>query len=167
MAMDKTDITNPQILRDDGYVIVRNTIPRSQLDELRSYAELFLARAEEHSRGDPNIGWDTHRIPHPGIYEFVDDRTSRLYEPLLSDHLLAINRKLMRSSAVSLNSATLFKQPKHKLDHRFQWHRDGVLRPSAPLPMLGLQADHQANACGTITWTYPPLRRPLPVGRTG
>ena len=155
MTMDNTDITDPQTFLDDGYVIVRNAIPRCQLDELRSHAELFLTRAEERSRGNLNIGWDTHRIPHPGLYEFVDDRTNRLYEPLLSDHLLAINRKLMRSSAVGLNSATLFKQPKHKLDHRFQWHRDGVLRPSAPLPMLGLQAEHQANACGTITWNIP------------
>ena len=105
---------------------------------MRELAELFFARAEAQSRGDANIGWETHRIPHPGLYDFIDANTSRLYEPLLSQRLISLNRALMRADAVGLNSATLFKQPARRLlEQRFQWHRDDVLRPSALLPMMG------------------------------
>ena len=143
---------DPQEILDHGYTIVRDAIRSDQLGAIRDSAELFLERARERSRGDRNIGWDTHRVPHPDLYGFVDSDTSALYEPLVSERILDCNRRLMRAESVCLTHASLFTEPGRKLEKRFQWHRDSVLRPSAPLPLRALQADHQANASGALTW---------------
>ena len=143
---------HPQTILDQGYLIVRGAIEPDQLDSIRATAELFLDRARERSRGDPNVGWDSHRVPHPGLYDFADTETGGLYDPLVSDRVLDVNRRLMAAEHVGLNTASLFTQPGKQLSKTFQWHRDGVERPSAPLPLRGLQADYQANAPGVLSW---------------
>lgn len=136
----------------DGYIVVRDVIPAADLDGICQLAERFLASAEEQSKGDPNVGWDRHRVPHPGLDQFADAETAALFRPLLSDTLLQTNRALMMAPEVGMNAAALFKQPALPLGRIFQWHRDGVLRPTAPLPLLGLQHDHQSNATGAVSW---------------
>ena len=148
-----TEQTNdPKTILDQGYLIVRGAIEPDQLEPIRATAEVFLDRARERSRGDPNVGWDAHRVPHPGLYDFIDRDTAALFAPLVSDRVLEVNRRLMAAPEVGLNTASLFTEPGKPLTSIFQWHRDSVLRPSAPLPLGGLQADCQANAPGVLSW---------------
>ena len=147
---EQTD--EPKTILDQGYLIVRGAIEAERLKPLRATAELFLDRARERSRGDPNVGWDAHRVPHPGLYDFIDEDTAVLFDPLVSDRVLDVNRRLMAAPEVGLNTASLFTEPAKPLSKIFQWHRDSVLRPSSPLPMNGLQADCQANAPGVLSW---------------
>ena len=137
---------------DQGYLIVRGAIEPEQLEPVRATAELFLDRARKRSRGDPNVGWDAHRVPHPALYDFVDRDTATLFDPLVSDRVLDVNRRLMDAPEAGLNTASLFTEPRKPLSKIFQWHRDSVLRPSSPLPLGGLQADCQANAPGVLSW---------------
>ena len=142
----------PKTILDQGYLIVRGAIEPDRLEPVRATAELFLDRARERSRGDPNVGWDAHRVPHPALYDFIDRDTAALFDPLVSDRVLDVNRRLMAAPEVGLNTASLFTEPGKLLSRIFQWHRDSVLRPSSPLPLGGLQADCQANAPGVLSW---------------
>ena len=142
----------PKTILDQGYLIVRCAIEPDRLEPVRATAELFLDRARERSRGDPNVGWDAHRVPHPALYDFIDRDTAALFDPLVSDRVLDVNRRLMAAPEVGLNTASLFTEPGKLLSRIFQWHRDSVLRPSSPLPLSGLQADCQANAPGVLSW---------------
>ena len=144
--------TEAKTVLDQGYLIVRGAIDPEQLEPVRATAELFLDRARERSRGDPNVGWDAHRVPHPALYDFVDRDTTALFDPLVSDRVLDVNRRLMAAPEAGLNTASLFTEPRKPLGKIFQWHRDSVLRPSSPLPLGGLQADCQANAPGVLSW---------------
>ena len=148
---EQTD--EPRAILDRGYLIVRGAIEPERLEPVRATAELFLDRARERSRGDPNVGWDAHRVPHPGLYDFIDPDTAVLFDPLVSDRVLEVNRRLMAAPEVGLNTASLFTEPAKPLSKIFQWHRDSVLRPSSPLPLRGLQADCQANAPGVLSWS--------------
>ena len=147
---EQTD--EPKTILDQGYLIVRGAIEPERLEPVRATAELFLDRARERSRGDPNVGWDAHRVPHPGLYDFIDRDTAALFDPLVSDRVLEVNRRLMAAPEAGLNTASLFTEPAKPLTRIFQWHRDSVLRPSSPLPLDGLQADCQANAPGVLSW---------------
>ena len=147
---EQTD--EPKTILEHGYVIVRGAIEPERLEPVRATAERFLDRARERSRGDPNVGWDAHRVPHPGLYEFIDRDTAALFDPLVSDRVLDVNRRLMAAPEVGLNTASLFTEPAKTLTRIFQWHRDSVLRPSSPLPLSGLQADCHANAPGVLSW---------------
>ena len=142
----------PRTILDQGYLIVRGAIDPDRIEPVRATAELFLDRARERSRGDPNVGWDAHRVPHPALYDFIDRDTAALFDPLVSDRVLDVNRRLMAAPEVGLNTASLFTEPGKPLTSIFQWHRDSVLRPSAPLPLGGLQADSHANAPGVLSW---------------
>ena len=144
--------TEAKTVLDQGYLIVRGAIDPEQLEPVRATAELFLDRARERSRGDPNVGWDAHRVPHPALYDFIDRDTATLFDPLASDRVLDVNRRLMDAPEAGLNTASLFTEPRKPLGKIFQWHRDSVLRPSSPLPLGGLQADCQANAPGVLSW---------------
>ena len=146
--------TEAKTVLDQGYLIVRGAIDPEQLEPVRATAELFLDRARERSRGDPNVGWDAHRVPHPALYDFVDRDTAILFDPLVSDRVLDVNRRLMDAPEAGLNTASLFTEPHKPLGKIFQWHRDSVLRPSSPLPLSGLQAGWtgQANAPGVLSW---------------
>ena len=147
---EQTD--EPKTILDQGYLIVRGAIEPERLEPVRATAELFLDRARERSRGDPNVGWDAHRVPHPALYDFIDRDTAALFDPLVSERVLEVNRRLMAAPEVGLNTASLFTEPGKRLTTIFQWHRDSVLRPSSPLPLGGLQADCQANAPGVLSW---------------
>ena len=92
-------------------------------------------KKREGSRYDPNVGWGAHRVPHPALYDFVDRDTGALFDPLGSDRVMYVNRRLMAAPEVGLNTATLFTEPAKPLTKIFQWHRVSVLRPSSPLPM--------------------------------
>ena len=62
---------NPEQLRDDGYIILREVIPQEQLDDVRASFEVLVERqkeiwAQEGNRsvwetGVRNRGWDTSR----------------------------------------------------------------------------------------------------------
>ena len=132
---------DPKTILDQGYLIVRGAIEPERLDPVRATAKLFLDRARERSRGDPNVGWDSHRVPHPRLYDFIDRNTAVLFAPLVSDRVLEVNRQLMGAPEVGLNTASLFTEPGKPLTSIFQWHRGSVLRPSSPLLLGGLQAD--------------------------
>ena len=55
MMTEQTD--EPKTILDQGYLIVRGAIEPERLEPVRATAELFLDRARERSRGDPNVGW--------------------------------------------------------------------------------------------------------------
>jgi hypothetical protein len=134
-----------------GYIIIRQAIGSDQIGPIREITELFLERARKKSRD--NSMWDTHRIPHPYLSDFVDSDTNGLYDLLVSDRILMKNCQLMRSKSVGINDVTLFTEPARKLLTKFQWHRDGLLKPTSQLPLHGLQADCQSNAPGLLTWS--------------
>ena len=145
-------VADPREILDQGFVLVRQAIGSEQLEPLRERAELFLQRAHAQTPGDPNIGWDNHRVPHPGLHDLIDGDTNSLFDALLAAPLLAVNCQLMGAESVGLNSASLFIEPARKLKKRFQFHRD--FNPTASLPLCGLQADCQANAPGHLTWNF-------------
>ena len=150
MKEERNRSIDPQEILDQGFVFVREAIRPDQLDSVRQTAELFLRRAREQTPGDQKIGWDNHRVPHPGLYDFIDGDTSVLSDTLAAEPILDMNCQLMGAESAGINGASLFTEPAHKLKKRFQFHRD--FTPSASLPLRGLQADYQANAPGHLTW---------------
>ena len=152
MKAESSPVAAAQEIIDQGFVRVRQAIGSERLEPLRETTELFLQRARAQTPGDRNIGWDNHRVPHPGLYDFIDGDTNALFDALLSAPLLAVNCQLMGAESAGLNSASLFTEPARKLKKRFQFHRD--FSPTASLPLCGLQADCQANVPGHLTWNF-------------
>ena len=76
MEAESPPVATAQEILDQGFVRVRQAIGSERLEPLRETTELFLQRARAQTPGD---GWDNHRVPHPGLYDFVDGRYERAF----------------------------------------------------------------------------------------
>ena len=73
---------NPEQLRDDGYIILREVIPPEQLDDVRASFEVLVERQKEiwAQEGNPSV-WETGAQPRLGHFEnLIDEDTANAVE---------------------------------------------------------------------------------------
>ncbi|MCZ6677785.1 MAG: phytanoyl-CoA dioxygenase family protein [Candidatus Poribacteria bacterium] len=124
-----------QQLLDDGYIILREVIPPSQLDELRASFEVLVERQKaiwERER-QPSV-WETGAQPRLVSFErLIDEGTANTVEIWLHENTLGVSRQLLSvPEAASVAGMMLMCSPQH--DHGpANWHRDVHPIDMAPL----------------------------------
>ena len=149
---------NPQQLRDDGYLIIRECIPSKQLDELRHSFEVLVERQKgiwvrDRKPDDPTGGvWETSAQPRLWFDTVVDKATANTVEFCLHENTLGVSRQLMCASDAAVVALFLMCSPVR--DHGpSNWHRD--IHPIDQAPLTGLQMDLLENAPGLMQWNIP------------
>ena len=145
-------------LLENGFCIVRNAVPPSELDRLRTVFEGLVDRQRriwrrERGREDPPGGvWETS--PQPRVVGFdglVDDGESAAAVELLLGRPLETSRRIMGAEAAPTSFMMMCSPVR---DHGpAAWHRD--IHPIDQAPIAGLQRDLLANGPGYLQWNLP------------
>ncbi len=144
-------------LLGNGFCIVRNAVPPSELDRLRTVFEGLLdgqRRIWRRERGpeDPPDGvWETSPQPRLVGYEGLVDGESAAAVELLLGRPLEVSRRIMGAEAAPTQFMMMCNPVR---DHGpAAWHRD--IHPIDQAPVAGLQRDLLANGPGYLQWNLP------------
>ena len=143
-------------LLEDGYVIIRDTVPPARLDELRSVMETLVERQYERWRGAPHPDQQVpayyERQPRLLFQTVVDADTTGPVDFCLHDDTLGVSRGLMGAPDAAPTLMALMCNPQR--DHGPDaWHRD--LNPRRDGPLRLLQQDTLTNGPGYVQWNVP------------
>ena len=143
---------NPQQLRDDGYIILREVIPPEQLDDVRANFEVLVERQKEiwAQEGNPSV-WETGAQPRLVHFEnLIDEETANTVETWMHDNTLGVARQLL-SVPEQTGIAGMMLMCSPQRDHGpAHWHRD--VHPIDMAPMASLQADFLENGPKYLQW---------------
>ncbi len=147
---------------EQGFLILRDFIPRDKLDTIRASCELMLERqkdiwARERKPGDPPGGlWETARQPRvlmqlPGI---IDEQTANVVEDFwIADATLEVADRLLPGEPKIHEMMMMCSPPVHDHPGGTGWHRDISAINTAPL--AALQADLIENGPRYTQWNVP------------
>ena len=142
----------------DGYVILRDVVPPTQLESLRNTVDELVARQRA---DDPS--WDTTATPRADLSRHVDASTAEALEFVLHENTLGVSTKLLDCppEAVALSAMSVLCNPEFEptetplsgqswgTDPR-NWHRD--IRPDHDAPLSALLSDEDANGPAYTQW---------------
>ena len=150
---------DPQLLLDEGFIIVREVVPAGELDKLQVAFETLVDRqrevwAEERGPDDPPGGvWETSAQPRLVNFEqFIDAQTALSVEFCLGETTLGVSRQIMGAPDAAPCLQMMMCSP---IEDRgpANWHRD--IHPIDQAPLCGLQEDLLANGPGYLQWNIP------------
>jgi ectoine hydroxylase-related dioxygenase (phytanoyl-CoA dioxygenase family) len=143
---------NPQQLRDDGYIILREVIPPEQLDDVRASFEVLVERQKEiwAQQSNPSV-WETGAQPRLAHFEsLIDEETANAVETWMHENTLGVARQLL-SVPEQTGIAGMMLMCSPQRDHGpAHWHRD--VHPIDMAPMASLQADFLENGPKYLQW---------------
>ena len=146
---------NPQQLRDDGYIILREVIPPEQLDDVRASFEVLVERQKEiwAQEGNRSV-WETGAQPRLGHFEnLIDEETANAVETWMHENTLGVGSQLL-SVPEQTGIAGMMLMCSPQRDHGpAHWHRD--VHPIDMAPMASLQADFLENGPKYVQWNIP------------
>ena len=146
---------NPQQLREDGYIILREVIPPDQLDAVRASFEVLVERQKEiwAREGNPSV-WETGAQPRLGHFEnLIDQETANAVEIWMHENTLGVGSQLL-SVPEQTGIAGMMLMCSPQRDHGpAHWHRD--VHPIDMAPMASLQADFLENGPKYVQWNIP------------
>ena len=146
---------NPQQLRDDGYIILREVIPPDQLDDVRASFEVLVERQKEiwAQEGNRSV-WETGAQPRLGHFEnLIDEETANTVETWMHENTLGVGSQLL-SVPEQTGIAGMMLMCSPQRDHGpAHWHRD--VHPIDMAPMASLQADFLENGPKYVQWNIP------------
>lgn len=146
---------DPQQLRDDGYIILREVIPPDQLDDVRASFEVLVERQKEiwAQEGNPSV-WETGAQPRLGHFEnLIDEETANTVETWMHENTLGVGSQLLsvpQQTGIAGMMLMCSPQEDHGPAH---WHRD--VHPIDMAPMASLQADFLENGPKYLQWNIP------------
>ena len=137
---------NPQQLMDDGYIIIRECIPRDQLHALRENYEILVERQGGRS-------WlSTSAQPRLAANTLVDESTANTVEIWLHENTLGVIQQLLCQPEAGVAAMWLMCSPTR--DHGpASWHRD--IHPIDMAPLRALQMDMLENKPRYLQWNIP------------
>ena len=153
-----SDTRRYQAFQRDGFAIVRDVVPPTQLSGLRDSVETLVARQRAR---DPD--WDTCATPRTDLTQLIDSQTLAPLEFALHGNVLDTSAELLTSpvAEVSLSALAVLCNPEFEpaqvpssgqswgTDPR-NWHRD--VRPDHDGPLAAILADEEANGPGYVQW---------------
>ena len=146
---------NPEQLRDDGYIILREVIPPDQLDDVRASFEVLVERQKEiwAQEGNRSV-WETGAQPRLGHFEnLIDEETANTVETWMHTNTLGVGSQLL-SVPEQTGIAGMMLMCSPQRDHGpAHWHRD--VHPIDMAPMASLQADFLENGPKYVQWNIP------------
>jgi len=150
---------DPQLLLDEGFIIVREVVPAGELEKLQVAFETLVDRqrevwAEERGPDDPPGGvWETGAQPRLVHFEqFIDAQTALSVEFCLGETTLGVSRQIMGAPDAAPCLQMMMCSPVEDRGPA-NWHRD--IHPIDQAPLCGLQEDLQANGPGYLQWNIP------------
>ena len=146
---------NPEQLRDDGYIILREVIPPEQLDDVRASFEVLVERQKEiwAQEGNRSV-WETGAQPRLVHFEnLIDEETASTVETWMHANTLGVGSQLL-SVPEQTGIAGMMLMCSPQRDHGpAHWHRD--VHPIDMAPMASLQADFLENGPKYVQWNIP------------
>ena len=143
---------NPQQLRDDGYIILREVIPPEQLDDVRASFEVLVERQKEiwAQESNPSV-WETGAQPRLSHFEnLIDEETANTVEAWMHENTLGVGRQLLSvPEQTGIAGMMLMCSPQYDRGPA-HWHRD--VHPIDMAPMASLQADFLENGPKYLQW---------------
>ena len=146
---------NPEQLRDDGYIILREVIPPDQLDDVRASFEVLVERQKEiwAQEGNRSV-WESGAQPRLVHFEnLIDEETANTVETWMHANTLGVGSQLL-SVPEQTGIAGMMLMCSPQRDHGpAHWHRD--VHPIDMAPMASLQADFLENGPKYVQWNIP------------
>ena len=146
---------NPEQLRDDGYIILREVIPPEQLDNVRASFEVLVERQKEiwAQEGNRSV-WESGAQPRLVHFEnLIDEETANTVETWMHANTLGVGSQLL-SVPEQTGIAGMMLMCSPQRDHGpAHWHRD--VHPIDMAPMASLQADFLENGPKYVQWNIP------------
>tara|TARA_Y100000588_G_scaffold366229_1_gene431709 strand:- start:10066 stop:11280 length:1215 start_codon:yes stop_codon:yes gene_type:complete len=149
---------NPEQLIENGYIILKDVVPPSELQRLRDTFETLLDRQKEVWRAerkpdDPPGGvYESSSQPRVFFNEVVDDGTAAAAGFCLHENTLGVSRQLMNGPEAGVALMALMCSPVE--DHGPQhWHRD--MNPELLAPLGGLQTELLEGGISHTQWNIP------------
>ncbi len=146
---------NPEQLRDDGYIILREVIPPEQLDDVRASFEVLVERQKEiwAQEGNRSV-WESGAQPRLVHFEnLIDEDTANTVETWMHENTLGVGSQLL-SVPEQTGIAGMMLMCSPQRDHGpAHWHRD--VHPIDMAPMASLQADFLENGPKYVQWNIP------------
>ena len=149
---------------EQGYLVVKEAVPRSRLDEVRKAYEKLVDLQREYwktdrKEGDPPGGqWETSPQPrlrlqgHPLIHQ-IDEETAPAVEVWLEPNIQGVSTELLGVSDGAATEMMMMCNPVR--DHGpAKWHRD--LHPIDTAPLQGYIDDILEGGPRYVQWN-PPL----------
>ena len=137
---------NPRQFMDDGYIVVRECVPRDQLESLRDNYETLVERQGGRS-------WlATSAQPRLEVNRLVDETTANTVEIWLHENTLGVSQQLLCLPEGGVSRMWMMCSPTH--DHGpSNWHRD--VHPIDMAPLRALQMDMVENMPRYLQWNIP------------
>jgi hypothetical protein len=146
-----------ELFMRQGFLILRNLIPRDQIPVLRWHYEIALEAqklvwAKEAGPDDPPGGhWETSALPTLGLDQVLEPQTAPAMEFCLGDTTLGVSEQLMQSEAAP-RVMQMLCSPIVDVGYS-NWHRDvGSVHVA---PYEGLSLDTRVNGPGELQWNIP------------
>ncbi len=130
--------------QDQGFLILRNFLSPSRVEELRAVYEIILERqrslwaAARGPDGPPGGEWDSNPQPRidlvrPGL---IDRRTALAVEDWVDGRMLEVASQLLTAPEASVTEMFMMCSPPHRDFGPSAWHRDINSCHMAPLQQL-------------------------------
>jgi hypothetical protein len=143
-----------ELFMEQGFLILRNVVPRDQLAQLRWHFETALEAqkllwAKEAGPDDPPGGlWEQSPMPTLSLDLVVEPQTAPGVEFCLAENTLGVCAQLMQAEPAP-RAIQMMCSPIVDYGHT-DWHRD--IDSIAVAPFEGLAMDTQANGPGELQW---------------
>ena len=148
---------------DEGYLVVREAIPRQKLQEVRRAYETLVNRQRENWRamrkeGDPPGGeWETSPQPRlmlqrPPLIRGIDAETAPAVEAWLEPNIQGVSSRLLNVADAAVTEMMMMCNPVR--DHGpAKWHRDH--HPIDTAPLQGYIDDVLEGGPRYVQWNIP------------
>ena len=148
---------------EEGYLIVKEAVPRSRLEEVRAAYEKLVDRQREiwkaeRREGDPPGGrWETSSqprlaLPKPPLVQRIDGETAPAVEVWLEENIHGVSTELLGVSDSVVTEMLMMCSPVK--DHGpAEWHRD--LHPIDTAPLQGYIDDILEAGPRYVQWNIP------------
>jgi ectoine hydroxylase-related dioxygenase (phytanoyl-CoA dioxygenase family) len=145
------NITRTQVdqFGDEGFFVLENVLPASELEALRGECERLVA---ERDREMDRLGVDTIDLDHRGSRYFIHayGKSAPIERFLFSDLMARIARAALGSTVYLFNEQYVVKAAERGM--KFGWHQDSGFIPYAHRPYLTcwVALDDVTEANGTV-----------------
>ena len=135
MTVSSPQITRAQLeqFRDEGFLVLKNVMPKSDLEALRDECERLVA---ERDREMDRLGVDTIDLDHRGSRYFIHahGKSPAVERFLHSDLMARIARAALGPTVYLFNEQYVVKAAERGM--KFGWHQDSGFIPYAHRPYL-------------------------------
>ena len=141
--------------KEEGYNILREVVPKAELEVLRRSIEHMVDRRKEISAQrrfpiDPQDGdWESSAQPRLQFDTDCDEMSGSAIEFLLHENTLGVSQQLMKAEHVVPHQFSCICSGSHDAGP-MRWHRD--IGPGEPAPLRGMISNMEHHGPSYLQW---------------